>query len=51
MSDARYKRPAEVPDLKARSDKARKILGWKPKMSFEELVKMMVEADLKRYGK
>ncbi len=51
MSDARYKRPAEVPDLKAKADKARKVLGWKPMVSFEELVKMMVEADLKRYEK
>lgn len=48
--DARFKRPAEVPDLKARSIKAQKILGWKPKTSFKDLVKMMVAADLKRYG-
>ncbi len=46
--DPRFKRPAEVPALRARSEKAKKILGWKPKVSFEELVKMMVEADLKR---
>ncbi|MBI3366862.1 GDP-mannose 4,6-dehydratase [Candidatus Roizmanbacteria bacterium] len=51
VSDARYKRPAEVPHLRAKSDKARKILGWKPKTSFESLVKTMVEADLKRYEK
>lgn len=51
VSDARYKRPAEVPDLKAKADKAKKILGWSPKVSFDELVKMMVEADLKRYEK
>jgi GDPmannose 4,6-dehydratase len=49
VCDARFKRPAEVPDLKAKADKAKKILGWKPKVTFEELVKMMVEADLKRY--
>lgn len=49
--DPRFKRPAEVPDLKARADKANKILGWKPKVKFDELVKMMVEADLKRYKK
>lgn len=46
--DPRFKRPAEVPNLKAKPDKAHKILGWKPKVSFDELVKMMVEADLKR---
>ncbi len=46
--DPRFKRPAEVPNLKGRPDKAFKQLGWKPKVSFEELVNMMVEADLKR---
>lgn len=48
-SDPRFKRPAEVPHLQGRSDKANKILGWKPKTKFEDLVKMMVEADIKRY--
>jgi len=47
--DPQFKRPAEVPNLKARADKVRKNLGWKPKVSFEELVEMMVKADLKRY--
>jgi GDPmannose 4,6-dehydratase len=47
--DPQFKRPAEVPDLKARADKAKKVLGWQPKVKFPELVKMMVEADLKRY--
>src|SRR3989339_382514 len=42
--DARFKRPAEVPNLKARASKAEKQLGWKAKTSFEDLVKMMVEA-------
>ncbi|OGK08886.1 GDP-mannose 4,6-dehydratase [Candidatus Roizmanbacteria bacterium RIFCSPHIGHO2_01_FULL_35_10] len=49
--DPRFKRPAEVHELKAKPDKAFKQLGWKPKVSFEELVKMMVEADLKRVKK
>lgn len=48
--DARFKRPAEVPDLKARATKIEKSLGWKPKVTFQELVRMMVEADLKRHG-
>lgn len=48
--DPQFKRPAEVPNLKAKGDKSTNKLGWKPKVSFEELVKMMVEADLKRYG-
>lgn len=49
--DARFKRPAEVPHLRARTEKTTAQLGWKPKVSFEELVKMMVEADLKRLQK
>jgi len=48
--DPQFKRPAEVSNLKAKADKARKNLGWKPKLSFPELVEMMVKADLKRYG-
>ncbi len=41
-------RPAEVHLLKGDYSKARRILGWKPTVSFEALVKMMVEADLER---
>ena len=41
-------RPAEVDHLIADASKARKILGWKPKTSFEDLVKIMVEADLQK---
>ncbi|MBI3619754.1 GDP-mannose 4,6-dehydratase [Candidatus Roizmanbacteria bacterium] len=48
--DPRFKRPAEVPSLKANPKKAKDKLGWEPKASFKELVKMMIEADLKRYG-
>jgi GDPmannose 4,6-dehydratase len=47
--DPRFKRPAEVPNLLGKADKAKKKLGWTPKVAFPELVKMMVEADLKRY--
>lgn len=47
--DPRFKRPAEVPELRARIHKVQKQLGWKPKVGFEELVKMMVEADMARY--
>lgn len=46
--DPRFKRPAEVPALKANPKKAFEKLGWRPKVSFKELVKMMLEADLKR---
>jgi GDPmannose 4,6-dehydratase len=40
-------RPAEVDLLIGDPTKAREHLGWQPETSFEELVKMMVEADLK----
>jgi len=41
-------RPAEVNQLIGDYSKAKRILGWKPKVKFEELVKMMVDEDLKR---
>ncbi len=44
--DSRYERPAEVDMLVGNPEKARKILGWEPKVRFKELVKIMVEADL-----
>lgn len=47
-SDPRFNRPAEVYDLKGRPEKAKKVLGWKPKVSFQELTEMMVDADIKR---
>jgi GDPmannose 4,6-dehydratase len=44
--DPRYYRPAEVDDLRGDSAKARRVLGWEPKTTFEELVRIMVEADM-----
>ena len=44
--DPRYFRPAEVDLLIGDASKARRVLGWEPKVSFKELVGMMVEADL-----
>jgi len=44
--DPRYFRPTEVDSLLGDAGKARKVLGWRPKVSFEELVRMMVDADL-----
>ena len=46
-SDSQFSRPAEVDHLTADATKARQRLGWQPIVSFEELVQMMVEADLK----
>lgn len=45
--DPRYLRPAEVDELRGDAMKARTRLGWQPKVSFAELVKMMTEHDLK----
>jgi GDPmannose 4,6-dehydratase len=42
-------RPAEVDLLVADASKARRVLGWAPRVTFEELVAMMVDADLARY--
>ena len=39
-------RPAEVDTLLANYDKAKKVLSWKPKISFDQMVKEMVESDL-----
>jgi GDPmannose 4,6-dehydratase len=41
-------RPAEVEHLLADPAKARRVLGWQPAVTFEQLVKMMVDADLER---
>lgn len=44
--DKRYFRPTEVDALQGDATKARKILGWYPKVSFEMLVDMMIAADM-----
>jgi GDPmannose 4,6-dehydratase len=48
VSDPRFHRPAEVDLLLADASKARKELGWKTRVSFAELVAMMVDADMNR---
>ena len=47
-TDERFLRPAEVDHLRADPSKAKKVLGWEPSLSFEDLVRMMVDADLAR---
>ena len=42
----KHLRPAEVDDLVGDASKARKVLGWRPKTGFKQLVEMMVKADL-----
>jgi len=51
VSDPRYYRPAEVDLLLADPSKARRELGWAPKVGFSELVTMMVDADMERLGR
>jgi GDPmannose 4,6-dehydratase len=51
IQDPRFYRPAEVDMLVADSTRVRQKLGWVPKVDFDALVKMMVDADLVRLGK
>ena len=44
--DSRYERPAEVDLLIGDATKAKKLLNWEPQVRFEELVRIMVDADL-----
>ena len=48
--DTRYFRPTEVDFLRADITKAQKELGWTPKVTFQELVKIMVDSDRGRVG-
>lgn len=50
VTDPAFMRPAEVDQLLADPRKARAELGWSPTVSFEDLVRMMVDADLARLG-
>ena len=49
IQDPKFFRPAEVDLLVADPSKARRELGWEPRVTFRELVEMMVEADLERH--
>ena len=46
--DPAFFRPAEVVDIVGDSSKAKRVLGWEPKVEFREIVRMMVEADLRQ---
>ncbi len=48
--DPRYFRPTEVQHLQADITKARKVLGWEPRTTFEELIKIMVDYDFQMVG-
>src|SRR5436305_1485622 len=45
-TDSKYLRPSEVNAVVGDASKARSVLGWRPKINFRELVRMMVDADL-----
>lgn len=47
--DERFMRPAEVDLLVGDPSRAKKILGWKPEVSFEQMIEMMVRSDLERH--
>jgi GDPmannose 4,6-dehydratase len=49
--DERLYRPAEVYELRGNFSKAEKKMGWRPTVTFEGLVKLMVENDLEKYSK
>jgi GDPmannose 4,6-dehydratase len=48
-SNEKLMRPTEIKELKGDSTAAKQKLGWEPKTSFEELMKLMVDADLQRF--
>jgi GDPmannose 4,6-dehydratase len=50
-TDPKYLRPAEVDLLLGDASKARKMLGWQPRVGFKELVRMMVDADMAGQGR
>jgi len=49
ISSDKLMRPTEIKELKGDYSLAKKDLGWEPKTTFEDLIKMMVDADLKRF--
>ncbi len=49
-TDEKYFRPLETQDLVADSAKIKKAIGWEPKIRFKDLVKIMVDADMRKIG-
>ena len=48
--DSLYFRPSEVNYLRGDYSKAKSEFGWEPKVTFKELVKIMMESDIKKFG-
>jgi GDPmannose 4,6-dehydratase len=49
--DPKLVRPAEVDVLQGDASKAKRVLGWQPRISFRDLIELMVDADLERVGR
>jgi GDPmannose 4,6-dehydratase len=49
-TDTAYVRPAEVPDLRGDPRKAHEKLGWRPRITFEDMIREMLEYDLRAVG-
>jgi len=49
--DPKYFRPAEVDQLLGDASKAKQVLGWTPRVTFKELVRLMVDADMEQEGR
>jgi GDPmannose 4,6-dehydratase len=47
VSDPRFVRPTEIAASRGNYSKAKAELGWEPKTSFEQLIQLMVESDLR----
>ncbi len=50
-TDPKFNRPSEVYALRGNPSKAKQVLGWEPKVRFEDLVRLMVKADLERLSR
>ncbi len=48
--DERYLRPTEVDELRGDASKAERVLGWRPSVTFNDLVRLMLAADLREAG-
>lgn len=51
VTDPQFVRPAEIDVLLGDASHAKKTLGWEPETTFKQMIKMMVDADMKRLGK
>ena len=49
-SDPRFARAVDIKEMRGDCSKAKRVLGWKPTVSFRELVRLMVDADLEKMG-